>query len=217
RGSPRARARRDSRARSRGALRTPPRSPRGLRARRGRRAPRSPARRGGHRRARPRRAPRPRAGARARSGGRGGRPAGRRTRWGATLPGGRRAWDGRASCRACRGRRWAWRPSRRDISPDILPDKGKGPGGALARLMRRIHAGTGRVEGHGIMETTYKIIATDSGVPIKAWTVGVPLEDGAEKQLKNIASMPFVHKWVAVMPDAHQGMGATVGSVVATA
>ncbi len=67
------------------------------------------------------------------------------------------------------------------------------------------------------METTYKIIATDSGVPIKAWTVGVPLEDGATKQLENIASLPFVHKWVAVMPDAHQGMGATVGSVVATA
>ncbi len=67
------------------------------------------------------------------------------------------------------------------------------------------------------MENTYKVIATDSGVPIKAWTVGVPLEEGATMQLKNIASLPFVHKWVAVMPDAHQGMGATVGSVVATA
>jgi tRNA-splicing ligase RtcB (3'-phosphate/5'-hydroxy nucleic acid ligase) len=66
------------------------------------------------------------------------------------------------------------------------------------------------------MEKTYKIIATDSGVPIKAWTVGVPLEEGATTQLKNIAALPFVHKWVAVMPDAHQGMGATVGSVVAT-
>ena len=65
-------------------------------------------------------------------------------------------------------------------------------------------------------ETSYKVIATDAGVPIKAWTVGVPFEDAAEKQLKNIASLPFVHKWVAVMPDAHQGMGATVGSVIAT-
>jgi tRNA-splicing ligase RtcB (3'-phosphate/5'-hydroxy nucleic acid ligase) len=68
-----------------------------------------------------------------------------------------------------------------------------------------------------IMESTYKIIATDSGVPIKAWTVGVPFEEGAERQLKNLASLPFIHKWVAVMPDAHQGMGATVGSVIATA
>src|SRR5277367_1646166 len=67
------------------------------------------------------------------------------------------------------------------------------------------------------MEKNYKVLATDSGVPIKAWTVGVPFEEGAEKQLRNLASLPFVHKWVAVMPDAHQGMGATVGSVVATA
>jgi tRNA-splicing ligase RtcB len=67
------------------------------------------------------------------------------------------------------------------------------------------------------METSYKVIATDSGVPIKAWTVGVPFEEGAERQLRNIAALPFVHKWVAVMPDAHQGKGATVGSVIATA
>ena len=66
------------------------------------------------------------------------------------------------------------------------------------------------------MEKSYQVIATDSGVPIKAWTVGVPFEEGAERQLRNIAALPFVHKWVAVMPDAHQGMGATVGSVVAT-
>jgi tRNA-splicing ligase RtcB len=66
------------------------------------------------------------------------------------------------------------------------------------------------------MEKTYQVIATDTGVPIKAWTVGVPFEEGAARQLKNLAALPFVHKWVAVMPDAHQGMGATVGSVVAT-
>jgi tRNA-splicing ligase RtcB len=67
------------------------------------------------------------------------------------------------------------------------------------------------------MEKNYNVIATGSGVPIKAWTVGVPFEEGAERQLRNIASLPFVHKWVAVMPDAHQGKGATVGSVIATA
>jgi len=67
------------------------------------------------------------------------------------------------------------------------------------------------------MEKNYKVLATDSGVPIKAWTVGVPFEEGAEKQLRNLAALPFVHKWIAVMPDAHQGLGATVGSVVATA
>ena len=72
--------------------------------------------------------------------------------------------------------------------------------------------------GPGMMnEKSYQVIAADRGAPIKAWTVGVPFEDAAKKQLQNIASLPFIHKWIAVMPDAHQGMGATVGSVVATA
>src|SRR5262245_5351674 len=53
-------------------------------------------------------------------------------------------------------------------------------------------------------------------VPIKAWTRGVPIEDEARRQLANIARMPFVHGWVAVMPDVHWGIGATVGSVIPT-
>lgn len=55
-----------------------------------------------------------------------------------------------------------------------------------------------------------------SSAPIKAWTRGVPIEDAALKQLKNVASLPFIHKHVAVMPDVHWGMGATVGSVIPT-
>ncbi|HRK70306.1 MAG TPA: RtcB family protein [Micropepsaceae bacterium] len=53
-------------------------------------------------------------------------------------------------------------------------------------------------------------------VPIKAWTRGVPVEEAALKQLRNVASLPFIHSHVAVMPDVHWGMGATVGSVIAT-
>lgn len=51
---------------------------------------------------------------------------------------------------------------------------------------------------------------------IKAWTRGVQVDDQAIKQLQNIAGMPFVHKHVAVMPDVHVGLGATVGSVIPT-
>src|ERR1700722_15112346 len=54
------------------------------------------------------------------------------------------------------------------------------------------------------------------GAPIKAWTRGVPIEPQALGQLKNVASLPFIHKHVAVMPDVHWGMGATVGSVIPT-
>ena len=53
-------------------------------------------------------------------------------------------------------------------------------------------------------------------VPIKAWTKGVQVEDVAAEQLRNMANMPFIHKHVAVMPDVHWGMGATIGSVIPT-
>ena len=42
------------------------------------------------------------------------------------------------------------------------------------------------------------------------------MEKSAQDQVHNIASLPFVYKHVAVMPDAHMGKGACVGSVVAT-
>lgn len=59
-------------------------------------------------------------------------------------------------------------------------------------------------------------VDTSGRVPIKMWTRGVQVEDQARQQLRNIAALPFVHKHVAAMPDVHWGMGATVGSVIAT-
>jgi len=67
--------------------------------------------------------------------------------------------------------------------------------------------------------TKYSILennSPDARVPIKAWIDGVPIETEAKTQLSNIASMPFIHKWIAVMPDVHLGKGATVGSVIPT-
>lgn len=62
-----------------------------------------------------------------------------------------------------------------------------------------------------------KVIEPENGrKPIKMWTDGVPVENGAIDQLKNVASLPFIFKHVAVMPDVHWGMGATIGSVIAT-
>ena len=55
-----------------------------------------------------------------------------------------------------------------------------------------------------------------SGAPIKSWTRGVPVEEQAWRQLRNVASLPFIHKHVAAMPDVHWGRGATVGSVIPT-
>lgn len=60
------------------------------------------------------------------------------------------------------------------------------------------------------------VLAEPDKLPIKAWVDGVELEDEARIQLLNVASMPFIHKHIAVMPDVHWGMGATVGSVIPT-
>ncbi|MCR9140920.1 MAG: RtcB family protein [bacterium] len=62
----------------------------------------------------------------------------------------------------------------------------------------------------------YEVLQAKGGGLVKAWIKGVPFEEKARAQLLNAASMPFIHKWVAAMPDVHLGMGATVGSVIPT-
>jgi len=65
-------------------------------------------------------------------------------------------------------------------------------------------------------DDAYNVITPETGVPIKAWTKGVPLDDSARQQLLNAAQLPFIFKWIAAMPDVHWGIGATVGSVIPT-
>lgn len=63
---------------------------------------------------------------------------------------------------------------------------------------------------------SFKVFKTETGVPIKAWVEGVPMEEEARLQLERISEMPFIYKHIAVMPDVHFGLGATIGSVVPT-
>lgn len=63
---------------------------------------------------------------------------------------------------------------------------------------------------------SYRTIDVKGGLPIKAWVHGVPFDVKAEQQLRQTAQLPFIHKWVAAMPDVHVGIGATVGSVIPT-
>src|SRR5262245_35673013 len=76
--------------------------------------------------------------------------------------------------------------------------------------------GRRRLRGFTMSERTHNVINPETGVPIRAWTQGVVLDPEAEKQLRNVAQMPFVFRWVAAMPDVHWGIGATVGSVIPT-
>jgi tRNA-splicing ligase RtcB len=63
---------------------------------------------------------------------------------------------------------------------------------------------------------SYQEIDGHGGVPIKMWTQGVPVEAEAVRQLQQLSRLPVVWPHVAVMPDVHVGIGATVGSVVPT-
>ena len=42
------------------------------------------------------------------------------------------------------------------------------------------------------------------------------LEPRTRLQAETAASMPFIHPHIALMPDCHLGIGATVGSVIPT-
>ena len=59
-----------------------------------------------------------------------------------------------------------------------------------------------------------KRILSSQRVPVKIWTDDV--DEKSQQQLANIASLPFIHHHVAAMPDVHLGIGATIGSVIAT-
>jgi tRNA-splicing ligase RtcB len=59
-----------------------------------------------------------------------------------------------------------------------------------------------------------KQVINDHRVPVKIWTDDI--DQRSKEQLTNIASLPFIHHHVAAMPDVHLGIGATIGSVIAT-
>lgn len=66
------------------------------------------------------------------------------------------------------------------------------------------------------MQPSNHNVIQEGGTPIRLWTQGVPVEDQAREQLINTSKMTFIYKWMAVMPDVHLGMGATIGSVIPT-
>jgi len=70
--------------------------------------------------------------------------------------------------------------------------------------------------GEAIEGKRYRLIEDTGGVPVKAWIDGLPIEASAERQLRGVARLPFIHRWVAAMPDVHWGKGATIGSVIPT-
>src|ERR687886_1044679 len=61
----------------------------------------------------------------------------------------------------------------------------------------------------------YEKLKLSTPTPVLSWA-NHDLGSEETKMAKNVASLPFVFKHVALMPDVHLGKGALVGSVVAT-
>jgi tRNA-splicing ligase RtcB len=61
----------------------------------------------------------------------------------------------------------------------------------------------------------YENLEISTRSPVLSWA-NHPLKSDEIKMAKNVASLPFVFKHVALMPDVHLGKGALVGSVIAT-
>ncbi|MGC0363834.1 tRNA-splicing ligase RtcB [Rhodococcus sp. 27YEA15] len=60
----------------------------------------------------------------------------------------------------------------------------------------------------------YPVRLEGTRAPTLMWAEEVGVEQQALQQIRNVASLPWVHG-VRVMPDVHVGSGATVGSVIA--
>ena len=56
----------------------------------------------------------------------------------------------------------------------------------------------------------------ENNVRAKLWIDPSKVEDSAMVQIENVMKLPFLHKWVSIMPDCHAGHGATIGSVIPT-
>ncbi len=52
--------------------------------------------------------------------------------------------------------------------------------------------------------------------PIKVWLrKPEQIDSGCLEQALHLANLPFLHQWVALMPDTHQGIGMPIGGVIA--
>ena len=59
-------------------------------------------------------------------------------------------------------------------------------------------------------------VPVNIGPNVLSWLPAEQIEESAMRQIENLSQMPFIFRHVAVMPDCHFGLGATVGSVIPT-
>lgn len=63
----------------------------------------------------------------------------------------------------------------------------------------------------------FVISQKEKSMPIKVWLNNIEdIEEGCLEQARRLSKLPFIHKWVALMPDTHMGKGMPIGGVIAT-
>lgn len=61
-----------------------------------------------------------------------------------------------------------------------------------------------------------KAVIKTEKLPIKLWIKEEEIEEGALKQARNLANLPFAFRHIAIMPDTHLGYGMPIGAILAT-
>jgi len=63
----------------------------------------------------------------------------------------------------------------------------------------------------------FVIVNEKTKLPIKVWLPNESyIEDSCLEQAYHLSNLPFLHQWVALMPDTHMGMGMPIGGIIAT-
>jgi tRNA-splicing ligase RtcB len=104
-------------------------------------------------------------------------------------------------------------------TPDGQPDPSL-PAGLVIRVLRSA-AGPRYVfrfcpDGQAVAPTSPDRDPTMQQITKRLLSWASMLEENTEQQARTTAQMPFVYPHLALMPDAHLGLGATVGSVIPT-
>ncbi len=109
-----------------------------------------------------------------------------------------------------------------------MPETGFGIKGKLQAKTRANGAPSGpfnrtgatkAASGQGLLrlnETRKKMHPVKIDEKTISWLPEDQIEPSAREQVSNLAGLPFIFKHVAVMPDCHYGLGATVGSCIPT-
>ena len=66
-------------------------------------------------------------------------------------------------------------------------------------------------------ENMFVLFNENTRFPVKVWMEQKEqLEENCLVQAYHLSQLPFIHKWVCLMPDTHAGKGMPIGGVIAT-